>query len=363
MPFHSRKHFEDLRKRSDQRAQHAMKCTNFFTYGIPNRKDPETGSAITWEPEFGPTLTSLDGIIGAQKTIQQIEGIKFFPNLTRDFSYVSASIHAPEGYTGRLRFNFYREPFCPRGKRSGATRKFSGAKIGFKTAIKSTLRQEYEAAANDRFDLRDAMNALGHEHQLTLPSALANIRPEDIYMKGLICVERAGFETTHTFKDGRHTFMLNYAGSYDAGTCNDIREGNFASVLSPYYEVEMEATALRSPVVLTDDEKAEIINASMNIIAPQLNTSFADFKIPDDDPRVSMGQNTRAEYEQLQHSTPEEIAALAMQPSALLTKAGYTQLTELFDGPSSPLIAPKKLHYLAQTPEHQAIQAVRELAA
>lgn len=348
MPFRSQRHLDEVNYRSDQRASAILGTDSFATHGIPLRPDPNTGKLVTWEPEFGPTLISLQGLVGAQQKIQAIPNFRLFPNITRDFSYVSATLKAPEGYTARLRYDYFKEPVCKRGKKPDSFRRVSGPKIGFKSFEKSMTRQEYEAAVNAGLTVQSGLINLRKHFASTLPDAIAGLQKGGIHMTGLMCVERAGFEGTHLLRDGKHKFLINYAGSYDVGTCHDIRLIGQDSIIANHFETELEATGVRGNVKLSDNELIKVIQASMDDVEPHVTRSFAEHSIANDDPRFTMGKNTRAEYEQSRFATPEELAALNMQPSFLITPEGIVSLSDIFDGKGTPLISPQEIHQIAE---------------
>lgn len=359
MPFHSKQHHKEVDRRTHHQAQQLLGVEESIKYGIPKRPT-EDGGEKTWEPEFGPTLRTMKGLFGAQQKLMTIPRFKIFPKITRDFSYVSATISAPTGYVGRARWNYFNEPRQQRGNLTQhfTERVMTGGKTGFKSDKKSAYREECEAPLNEELDLCDSMKQMRVLHETTLPPAIYRMSIKDIHMKGLMCVERAGFEGTHLLKDGNAKFLINYAGSYDVGTCHDIRLQGLPSIIAKHFEVELEATNVHAPYEMDDHELIEVIEASMEEIEPQVSNLFKEDTIPEDDPRYTMGKNTRAAYEQSQHATAAQIRALGKQPADLMTKAGKASLHEIFDADQSPLIPPEQIHFLAQMDSAQTLLAM-----
>jgi hypothetical protein len=357
MPFQSEAFNAERDRITNDRARSLLKGTPFKEYDVPKRLD-ENGVLRTWEPEFGPTLMTLAALVGAKEKLSTIPGFKLIPNLRRDFSYVSPTIAMPEGLVGRARFNFFPEwKKVVHSHPPLKTRKISGGMIGVKSDVKSPYRLENEAPLDADLNTDKGIKRLREDHNDTLPKAVFGLTSKDTPMTGLMCVERAGFEGTHLLKDGMHSHLISYAGSLDVGTCHDIRFINdgISSIIANHFESEQEIVALRGPKGMSDDDVASLMEASMSVIQPSMAALFAEHAMPEDDPRIMMGKNSRAAYEMEQRLSAKEVKALNMQPSDLLQRDNLQGLTAIFDDKKSPLMSPDDIHAISEFPIDQEV--------
>lgn len=268
----------------------------------------------------------------------------------------------PEGLVGRARFNYLAQWKKTNERAPTKLRTMSYAMIGVKSDIKSPFRLENEAPLDLDLNLNKGLNRLRTEHSDTLPRQVFRLNSRNTPMTGLMCVERAGFESTHLLKDGIHSHLVSYAGSFDVGTCHDIRfiSDGISSIIANHFEAEQEIVALRGPKGMSDSDLAQIMEASMNEVQPQINTIFKDDSMPSDDPRFTMGKNSRAAYEMSKRMSRKSIKALNMQPADLLSSDNMQGITAIFDDERSPLIAPGKIHALSEMPIEQALYVIQQ---
>lgn len=361
MSFSDKEYKTKLNKRTNQRARSIFNGQDFTFMPIPERRG-EDGELYKWEPEFGPLFKQPSGLLCANRKIATIPGFRLFSDFTRDFSYVTATLNAPEGYVARARFDYYNgSPEIGRHKVQNAFRIASDHTIGIKSAAKSRLRSEHEADLDETLDIDRGLKDLKTQHSATLPEAIRSLRSKAMYMTGIMAVERAGYEATHVLKDGIHTHLISYAGSFDLGACLDVRSINqqSPSIIGKRIEAELEASGLRSNVQLNRSEKVEIIEASMEEIEFQINELFEEQRLTND-PRCGLSKNGHATFDMLDIVSQNSLRELNAQPSSLLVPKAQQGLSNIFANKDTLLIAPNAIHMITKVSDAEAKHLIEQ---
>lgn len=360
-----------LAKRLDEKAQHLFGGRDFRTYKVPMRLG-EDGRLYPWEPEFGPVLARLEGLIGARHKLNDIEGFSTLNKIKRDFTYVTASVNVPEGFIGRGRFYH----FSIGGKQiSPITRIISDAAVAIKPEKKSMLRSEFEGSMGNDLRVSKALTDVKRQYWASLPDPIRKMDETQTYLNGLMLVQRAGLEGTHLLKDGRHSHLLNYSGSFDVCGTYDVR-----LLKTPYkhtdnigkrIEVELENNGIRSTATsMSENDTAALIEASMEALEGELATRFAEYALKDD-VRADLSKNAHATADMSRVMTPEELREANIRLSEITGQQQQEALCQIFDRTGTNknrgrflLLPPKKIHTISR--EHHtplALEGYEDLVA
>lgn len=323
-------------------AEHQWGLSLCPAQNIPSRLD-ESGNPTPWEPEESILLNGLHGIFGAASLLSQIDNFFMIPG-QRNLTYVTCALNAPQEYSGRLRFHFFDAAANNPNGVHHFTRTASHAAMAFKSRGKNRNRTEYEVETEENIDISDALRLMKAEYGAALPNILKTAYPEDLSIKGLICVERAGFEAIHKIDD----VIIHYSGSYDACATARPDLGLIkppSSIIEQHHEIEIEAHDVFAQRQLRDDEKIEIIEASMNQVTPKFHAVFEPFMMDSDNPLTKMNKTERAIYDSVKEGGADIDRNIL--PKDLIRDAELRgRLCDLF----RELPSPKRLHEMANAP-------------
>ena len=347
MPFDGNTYYRRVKNAQEARASKELGGNEVQRYCVPTRIGKD-GTPYRWEPEESLLFSDVTGFVGANARLNSIENFKLFPRMRRNFSYVTYGLNSPKKLSIRLRFDFFNHaqsknspPFarCP-----------SDISLGVKSRGKCRLRSEFEARNLPSLAIKPALTSLQNEFKHgscgLLPPTAQSLRADDLFVLGIMGVQRAGFEGQHILHDGNHKHAINYSGSFDVA--NTVRPDFFLASLDTgivegkRYEMELEITSIISPLNLDNEECAMLIDCSLAEVWHGVETTFDRFTLPKDDPRACMNKTEQAindpgivvsdDFEKIY---PEEYK--------------NKDLERIFTAPQNRLAHPKKLHIFAET--------------
>ncbi len=335
---------KEVTKRVTQLVAAETGIQNWTSYSVPRRRD-YNNNLYDWEPEESWLLDKTLGFIGANQRLANVSGFKLVPDLRRDFSYVTLGLNAPSQTSLRARFNFYH---APNGRRPGGAlaRQFSDMSVGIKPRGKFPDRFEFEAKGLQSLNITEAFAALLEKHGEKMPGVIRDFNPEKAFVRGIMAVQRAGFEGYDLISDQSGTHVIMYSGSFDA--CRTARPdltGNFGK----RYEVEIEASGLMSTNPhLSRRRLVEVIERSLQTVSIGIKAQFRPVMLPSEDPRNDMNKTEQAIFDHAESIKADLKAGHHLSrfmPQSFENQE--TQLTRLFAESGLNNLTPRTLHGFA----------------
>lgn len=339
------------------------------------------GELQPWEPENSWIFQNAWGLAGLKARINTLKDYDILPPYegapaVRNFEYftlahVSTDPNSPlNDYALRTRAHFFRD--------DKKKRRFSELYSAIKSAGKSSLRAEFEAA-HDHFGYNQMQDALNGKYGSEMPEHLRT-GFQDLVVGGIICVSRAGFQGAHQISD-KYVAAHSLSGDVCNITTPDIRKINNSYVVGQRYELEAEVDGIyhRKGEAPERDELIEMIKTSLNHVSGHINAmDLPTIKDPTNKTEAALFWSSLAlnDHEIRELSvTPEDFSEITKTIKNLREAArdisikpdhiprlrhpqtkGH-RLTYVFDKGATAMPSPEEIHQILENVDNSALDA------